>query len=298
MAEKAVKEAHLGLDKTVVRAPAAGIILERQVYLGQMVGPQQTTPLFKIASDLGQLELHAQVGEGDVSRVQSGQDVVFTVNAYAEGNVRFEGKVKQVRYLPNSVQGAVFFNTVVQVANRQVPPSRETWMQVGNLFAAAGPCPTLTVPPLYQRPEETWMLRPGMTASVDIVRRRHANVWKVPVEALNLQLDEHYQNAAARAKLEEWKKQHSDHADWNPVWVLQEGKNHQKPWPIFVRVNGLTSTGEPGIKDNQFIEVLDWDPEVKGKMNPNDESTLPKVIISAPPVSKPGLLEKPTRIMS
>jgi multidrug efflux pump subunit AcrA (membrane-fusion protein) len=294
MAEKAAGEARLALDKTVVRAPVAGYILERKVYVGQMVGPQLPTPLFKIASDLSELEVNAMVAEGDVSKVFSGQEVTFTVYAHAEANTRFPGKVKQVNYLPNSVQGAVFYNTLIEVKNRRSPPSRETWLRVGNLVTSTPAAPVAGLPALTQRLDETWMLRPGMTANVDIIRRRHAEVWKMPIDAVSFQLDEHYQTAAARDKLAEW-AQRSDADDWKHVWIVEPGKNYTKPWPIFVRINGVGTHGEPGIKDSQFIEVLEWDPELRGKLDPGK---LPEVIISAPPLSKPSIFERPTRIIS
>lgn len=297
MAEAARDEAQLGLDKCTVRAPAAGVILKRDVHLGQMVGPQLTTPLFQMASNLSEVEVRAQVAEGDVSKVQSGQLAVFTVYPYADANIKFEGRVKRVDNLPNTFQGAVYYNAVIQVANRREPTTRESWMRVGGMLAFTPMHPAAGLPWLYLREEEPWMLRPGMTATVDVVRRRHPDVWKLPVEALSLQLDEPYQTAAAREKLKRWAER-SDADDWKHVWVQDPGRNHGKPWPIFARINGISTRGEPGIRDSQFIEVLDWDPDVK--LDARDPQTFPNVIISAPPATKPGLLDlnKPTRIIS
>jgi multidrug efflux pump subunit AcrA (membrane-fusion protein) len=295
MAEKACDEAQLGLDKTIVRAPAAGVILERKVVLGQMVGPTLQDPLFKIAADLSQMIVHAQIAESDISKVSPGQDAVFTVYAQAESNVRFEGTVKQVDNMPRNIQGAVFYNTVIRVANRREPPTRDTWMRIGGVLSTTPLAPTAALPWVYLREEDPWMLRPGMTATVDVVRRRHPDAWKLPVEALSVQLDEHYQSHAAREELKDWAAR-SDADDWKYVWI-EDPRTH-KPWPIFVRINGVGANGETGIKDNQFIEVLDWDPEIKGKLDPRNAATFPQVIISAPPVNKPGIFDKPARIMS
>lgn len=299
MAEKARDEAQLGLDKCTVRAPASGVILKREVYLGQMVGPQMPTPLFKMASDLSEVDVMAQIAEGDISKVQAGQTAIFTVYPYADANIKFEGRVKRVDNLPNTFQGAVFYNTVVQVANRREPPTRETWMRVGGVLASTPLSPSAGLPWIYLREDDPWMLRPGMTATVDVVRRRHGDVWKLPVEALSLQLDEHYQTAAAREKVKRWSER-SDADDWKHVWIQDARRNHNKPWPIFVRINGTGPNGEPGIRDSQFIEVLDWDPDLAGQLDPRDVRSFPEVIISAPPATKPGLfdLNKPTRIMS
>jgi multidrug efflux pump subunit AcrA (membrane-fusion protein) len=298
MAERARDEAQLGLDKCIVRAPASGVILKREVYLGQMVGPQLPTPLFKMASDLSEVDVMAQIAEGDVSKVQAGQTAIFTVYPYADANIKFEGRVKRVDNLPNTFQGAVFYNTVIQVVNRREPPTKETWMRVSGVFASTPLSPGAGLPWIYLREEDPWMLRPGMTATVDVVRRRHVDVWKLPVEALSLQLDEHYQTAAAKEKVKHWSER-SDADDWKHVWI-QDPKHGNKPWPIFVRINGMSPNGEPGIRDNQFIEVLEWDPELATKLDPKDQRSFPEVIISAPPATKPGLLDfnKPTRIMS
>lgn len=302
MAESAMKEAQIGLEKTVVSAPASGIILERKVILGQMVGPQAPTPLFKIASDLSELEVHAQVAEADMSKVHVGLDAVFTVYAYSEGNDKFDGKVKQIHYLPTNVQGAVYYNVVISVANRRAPLSpeaKESWWktQSAGFFAAAWPTPLGVLPWMQLKlnaEAEDWMLRPGMTATVDIIRRRHADVWKLPIEALNFQLEEYYQTSAAKAQLEKW-QQRTDRANWKCVWILNAQK---KPWPIFVRIGGTGLAGETGIKDGQFIEVLEWDPELEPKLDPKNPQTFPRVIISAPPVSKPSIFDKPNRMIS
>jgi HlyD family secretion protein len=295
MAEKAEQEARLAVSKTIVRAPVAGCILERKVYVGQMVGPQLPTPLFKIASDLSELEVNAMVAEGDVSKVLSGQPVSFSVYAHSEANTRFSGKVKQVNYLPNSVQGAVFYNTLIEVKNRRATPTSETWLRLGALFNSTPAAPLSALPWASQRVEDPWMLRPGMTATVDIIRRRHNEVWKMPVEAISFQLDDHYITVEARKKLTDWANR-NDADDWKHVWILDPKKNKQQPWPIFVRINGVGAHGEPGIKDTQFIEVLEWDPEVR--MDPSLPATFPEVIISAPPASKPSIFERPTRILS
>lgn len=299
MAKRARDEAKLGLDKCTVRAPADGVVLKREVYLGQMVGPQLPTPLFKMASDLSEMEVMAQVAEGDVSKVQRGQSVLFTVYPYADANIRFEGRVKRVDNLPNNIQGAVFYNTVIQVVNRREPPTRESWMRVGGVLSSTPLSPTAGLPWMYLRDESPWMLRPGLTATVDIVLRRHADVWKLPIEALSLQLDEHYQTAAAKKKLKQWQER-SDADDWKHVWIQDPTRNDNKPWPMFVRINGVGANGESGIRDSQFIEVLEWDPELAGKLDARDGRSFPQVIISAPPATKPGLfdLNKPTRIMS
>ncbi len=80
-----------------------------------------------------------------------------------------------------------------------------------------------------------------------------------------------------------------------PVWVV--GDNH-KPWPIFVRVGSAGSAGQPGIKDGQFTEALEWESDLAVKPDPKDGRTFPQVIISAPPAAKPSVFDRPTRLFS
>lgn len=290
-AKKAQAEAQLGLDKTFVLAPSSGIIVDRKVSLGQMVGPQLPTPLFTIAADLSQMQVNAQVAEGDISKIRVGLEAEFTVYAYADSDVRFQGQVKQIRIMPINVQAAVFYSTIIEVPNRRVPPSRDNWKYVGGVLTSALVGPSM-LPWLLPKPEETWMLRPGMTANVDFIRRRHHDVWKMPIEAINFQLEDPYWTTAARTKVDEWKKR-PDYDQWKYVWI----KNAQgKAWPIFVRVDGTSRAGEQGIRDAQFIEVLEWEPEIAGKLNRADVATFPRVITAAPPAHKEGLFDRKTRV--
>jgi hypothetical protein len=102
---------------------------------------------------------------------------------------------------------------------------------------------------------------------------------------LSLQLDEAYQTPAARSKLALWRDR-SDADDWKPVWILDP---QSKPWPIFVRIGGKDKHGEAGIKDAQYNEVLDWDPD----FDPKKLSRDPQVIVNAPPIHSPGFFDKP-----
>jgi HlyD family secretion protein len=272
-ARVAVSLAEEGLGLLTVRAPIDGVILERKVVKGQLIGPPASAQLFTMAGSLEQMEVHAQVAEGDISRIRLKLPVEFTVYAYSDGNVRFSNKdtstedctVTQIRPMPNNIHGAVFYDTVITARNRKDPQTHN------------------------------WMLRPGMTAAADIIVRRHDPVWKVPTQALNFQLDEHYQSAEAKAQLADWPQRHGASDDWKPVWIMKE----KKPWPIFVRTGGTYKDGpyqgQTGIKDGQSFEVLEWDPELKPRPEPNAPQTYPQLIIGEPPVKKPGLFDQPSR---
>jgi HlyD family secretion protein len=262
-AEEALRAADLGVELTTVKAPASGTIIDRKVVLGQLIAPPVSAQLFLIASDLKQMRLHAQVAEGDVSRVRKGQYATFTVYAYSDENDSFEGTVEMIRPMSVNVQGASFYNVIIDVANREA-------RQTSN--------------------GKAWMLLPGMTATVDIQCRKHPATWKVPNAALNFQLDDFYQSPEAKAKLRQWEGR-KDLENWKHAWIVK----NKKPWPLFVRLGGKNQAGDDtGIKDGQFTEVLEWDPEMDQRPDPNNPGTFPQVIIEAPPVNKPGIFDKPT----
>jgi HlyD family secretion protein len=231
------------------------LILECNVKVGQQVGPSSATPLFILARDLHRMEIHAQVAEGDIGRVKKRLVATFTVTAFSDENIEFRGHVKEIQPMPSNLKGAVYYDTVIDVENQKEPETGE------------------------------WRLRPGMTAAVDIIRREHKNVWKMPTAALNFQMEEAYQSAAARDRLAEWK----DRAEWRPVWVWDAERG--EPWPVFVRIGGQNKQGEPGLKDGGFNEILEWEP---GREPAAD--AFPRVITNAPPAHSPGFFDKPANI--
>jgi HlyD family secretion protein len=240
------------------KAPAAKrkfIVMDRKVELNQMVGPPLSAQLFLLGGDLAQMQVVAQVAEGDVGRVRRGQAAEFTVSAYGD-DAQFAGKVSDLRLLPKNDHGAIYYSVVIDAPNATDPAS------------------------------DDWKLRPGMTASVDVVIRRHKDVWKVPLSAVNFQMPEEYQTEAAKAKLAEWQGR-KDRDQWRAVWA--PGAQH-KPWPLFVRVGGTNAQGESGISDSQFTEVLEWDPELQPPPNP---SAPPQFIIGAPPPNKGSIFNLP-----
>jgi HlyD family secretion protein len=270
-AQNAVKLAQLGQDLTIVRArsePHDGVrsasqkphftILDRKVVLGQLIGPPASAQLFTLASDLGQMHVHAQVSENDIGKMRVGLEAVFSVYAYSEEDGKFKGKVVEIRPMPTNLHGAVFYDMLIEFANERDSKTDE------------------------------WKLRPGMTAAVDVILRRHLDVWKVPNAALGFPLDEFYQSEEAKEKLARWQQKNSND-EWRHVWIRDA---QGKPWPIFVRTGGKNAVGETGITDGQLTEVLEWDPDLKGKLDPKTPATFPMVITGAPPVTKKGFFDQ------
>lgn len=135
------------LDKAVIRAPIDGIVLERKVEPGQTVAASLQTPvLFLLAENLTQMELVVDVDEADVGEVEEGQTAVFTVDAYPERE--FPARITQVRFAPQAAEGVVSYQTVLAVDNSELA------------------------------------LRPGMTATANIMVRSIENALLVPNAAL------------------------------------------------------------------------------------------------------------------
>jgi HlyD family secretion protein len=107
------------LSYSVIRSPVSGVVVSREVDIGQTVAASFQTPtLFKIARDLRQMQIDSNVAEADIGRVKVGQPVQFTVDAYPGRD--FEGKVRQIRLNPIVEQNVVTYNVVVGVDNPEL----------------------------------------------------------------------------------------------------------------------------------------------------------------------------------
>jgi HlyD family secretion protein len=105
-AEATLKNAMTNLNYTRIISPVDGVVVSRNVDVGQTVAASFQTPtLFTIAQDLTKMQIDTNVAEADVGRVQVGQGVEFTVDAYPD--TTFRGKVSQVRINPITVQNVV-----------------------------------------------------------------------------------------------------------------------------------------------------------------------------------------------
>ncbi len=145
--EASLEQAMIDLERTFIRAPVNGVVINRQVSLGQTVAASLNAPvLFTIAQDLRQMQVEANIDEADIGQVRAGQDVDFTVDAHADRT--FRGRIEQVRQAPQVVQNVVTYTVIVSANNAQQ------------------------------------LLLPGMTANVNVVLDRRADVLRVPNAAL------------------------------------------------------------------------------------------------------------------
>ena len=104
------------LNYSIIRSPVSGVVVSRQVDVGQTVAASFQTPtLFTIAQDLSRMQIDSNVAEADIGKIKLGQSVRFTVDAFS--GRRFEGKVHQIRLNPITQQNVVTYDVVVAVAN-------------------------------------------------------------------------------------------------------------------------------------------------------------------------------------
>jgi HlyD family secretion protein len=146
-AKASLNQAQVNLSHTIIRAPIDGVVIARNVDVGQTVASSLQAPtLFVIARDLTEMRVNASIDESDIGEISSKQPVKFRVDAYP--NETFTGTVSQVRLQPVVQQNVVSYVTVIDVPNRDLK------------------------------------LKPGMTAAVTIETARADDVLKVPNAAL------------------------------------------------------------------------------------------------------------------
>lgn len=116
IARAALSQAQVNLAKTVILSPIDGIVISRNVDVGQTVAASMSAPiLFLIAADLSHMQLSASVDESDMGKVSKGQPATFTVDAYP--GETFSGVVEQVRLSPVVANNVVTYATIITAPN-------------------------------------------------------------------------------------------------------------------------------------------------------------------------------------
>ncbi len=142
-----VRADEVNLRYSVIRSPIDGVVVARNVDVGQTVAASFQTPtLFLIAKDLRQMQIDTNIAEADIGAIRVGLPVKFTVDAF--GDREFHGAVRQIRINPSVQQNVVSYNVVVGFDN------------------------------------DSGVLLPGMTGHVKILAEKKLNVIRVPNAAL------------------------------------------------------------------------------------------------------------------
>ncbi len=217
--EAVLNAADLELKYTVIRSPIDGVVVARNVEVGQTVASSFATPnLFLIARDLTKMQVDTNVSESDIGGITEGKDAAFTVDAYP--GVRFEGVIRQVRLAPINVQNVVTYNVVVAVDN------------------------------------EDLQLKPGMTANVSIIVAQKDQVLKVPNAALRFSPP---QSERAEGASSGGKPVRADAGvgSYSRDASANSGGQARKVWKVGVTGAPEPFTVHTGISDGVSTEVLD-----------------------------------------
>lgn len=222
----------INLAKAVIRSPIDGIVLERKVEPGQTVAASLETPvIFTLAEDLAQMELHVDVDEADVGQIKEGQDATFTVDAYPDRI--FPARITEVRYAPQTAEGVVTYETLLSADNSDLS------------------------------------LRPGMTATADIIVEKVENAILVPNAALRFTPPEQEQQDSKRSgglvgallprpPSRSSSKKHQDtptHSRDKHVWTLRDGVPIAIPVTIGTTDGSMTEVVAGEIKPGLSLLV-------------------------------------------
>lgn len=190
--------AKINLERTKIFSPIDGVVISREVDVGQTVAASLQAPrLFIIAQDLRKMQIDTAVDEADIGQVEHGQPVNFTVDAYR--NRTFNGVIEQVRLSPIENSNVVTYSVMVNVNNDEL------------------------------------LLKPGMTANVEIIAADRKNVLRIPNKAL-------YFKATGRMAARQKEVMEGLATDTLPIWV-KAGKPELR-------------TIKMGINNDDYIEVL------------------------------------------
>jgi HlyD family secretion protein len=245
--QAALDQAKVNLQYAIIRSPIDGVVISRDVDVGQTVASSFQTPqLFQIANDLTHMQVEASIDEADIGQIADGQAVTFTVDAYP--GQEFHGKVSQVRLSPVTVQNVVTYTVIIDVPNPDLK------------------------------------LRPGMTATVSVLINERKDALRVPTLAIRFQppqdvlesFQQQYKggmNGSAPDSMQRarWMQRSNQLSQGEGgsgerhfgggmmqrdpsgatkaarVWVLVNGKDLK---PVFVRT---------GINDNRYVEIASRD---------------------------------------
>ncbi|MGQ3683932.1 MAG: efflux RND transporter periplasmic adaptor subunit [Candidatus Loosdrechtia sp.] len=216
-AEASLEIAKTNLKHTVIVSPLDGIILSRDVDVGQtVVSSFQTPTLFTIAEDLVHMQVVANVDEADIGMVRIGQDAKFTVDSFPDDV--FEGKVVEIRMAPVVFQNVVTYDTIISVDNSSLK------------------------------------LMPGMTATASIRVARAENVLKIPSAALRYTPSEVLKKERTERLV--IGREYARKAG-SSVWILEHGKLEEVPVRTGVSNSNFTEVLEGNLKEGQKVVIAE-----------------------------------------
>ena len=192
-AQAQLRQTQTNLGYTTIKSPVDGIVISRNVDVGQTVAASLQAPtLFTIAEDLGTMQVHTSVPEADVGKLQAQSKATFTVDAFPDE--RWEGTVREIRNASQVTQNVVTYDAVVDVENRG------------------------------------GRLRPGMTATVSFEYATRARAVLIPNAALRFKPRDEASSASSSGKAGKGIKEPkaSKSGGQRPVYVLVDGEPERR----------------------------------------------------------------------
>lgn len=214
-AKASLKSAESDLSYTKIISPVDGIVISRNVDVGQTVSASLQAPtLFVIAENLTKMQVNASVVEADIGKVSVGQKATFTVDAFIDK--KFTGEVTQVRNAPITVQNVVTYDVIIGVENSDLK------------------------------------LKPGMTANVSILTAYKDNTLKIPNAAFRFRpdFDKNKDTADILTTYVESTKNEKRNEGGIYVWVLSK---NDKPGAVPIKI-GITDGNFTEIIDGNLKE--------------------------------------------
>ena len=215
-ARASLSQSEVNLSKTIIRSPIDGIVISRDVDVGQTVAASMQAPtLYEIAADLSQLQVRANIDESDVGLIKAGQPVTFSVDAYP--NDQFTGRVVQVRLDPVVEQNVVTYAAIISAPNHGLK------------------------------------LRPGMTANVRVETMRRDDVLRVPSAALRFKPDAAVLASLGAEKVSGTANRPSA-VDVNTLWLLDSGL-HPVTVRTGLSDGTVTEVAADGLEEGDSVAV-------------------------------------------
>lgn len=162
-AEASLNSARIDLNYTKIVSPVDGIVVSKEVEVGQTVAASFQTPtLFNVAEDLTKMQIEASVVEADIAKVKEGQTVEFSVDSYPDET--FYGIVTQVRNEAINTSNVVTYEVIIEIDNKDLK------------------------------------LKPGMTANVEVITSEKQDALLVPNQALRFYIEDENGGSSKRYK--------------------------------------------------------------------------------------------------
>jgi HlyD family secretion protein len=214
-AQESLKQAETNLKYTKITSPIDGVVVSRQVDVGQTVAASLQTPtLFSIAKDLTRMQVEANIDEADIGRIQEGQRAACKFDAWPQDS--FEAIVAQKRLSPETVSNVVTYVVILKIDN------------------------------------EEGKLMPGMTANISVMTEQRDDVLRIPAAALRFTPPADAIASSAKRDEEQTtglfpmprRRPDSGRNSEQIVWLVENG-----------RLAGSVVVDETGVSDRTWVEL-------------------------------------------